>query len=277
MGSLTIDNDEIQKLEEIILSKKLKKVHPKSEYELLRIKDNDVSIVLYKSGKVVYSDTDASWRIIGSILKEEEIYDYILGSDETGKGEWFGPLVVVVTALTPGEIIELRKLGVRDSKTLKKPQIMKITNKMLDMDFIRHSRILVPKTYNKLYDEFKAEGKNLNDMMAWAHSAVIKETLNQIEFKSAKVIIDRFDFKKTEFRLLKLDKKNLDIVQKTRAESKIPVAAASIIAKYLFEKEVDKLNSKYGVDLRKLKPTDIDSNILPYVAKMHFKNVNITL
>ncbi len=173
--------------------------------------------------------------------------------------------------------MELRKLGIRDSKTIKKSQIMKLADILINMSFVRSSRRLIPKTYNKLYNEFKNEGKNLNELMAWAHSAVIKETLDQIEFQRAKVVIDKFDFEKTEYRLENVDKTNLEIIQKTGGESEIPVAAASIIAKYLFEKEVDKVNSKYDIDLRKSKPEDIDPEILPLVAKLHFKNVNAAL
>lgn len=271
MASMALSRDEIQKLKDIIASKKLNKVPAKSEYELLRVIDDKVKIVLYKSGKVVYND--ASRKIIDSILNSEN-YDYVLGSDEAGKGEWFGPLVVVATGLTPHDIINLRRLGVRDSKTLKKTQIEKLGNILLNMDFIRSSRILVPETYNRLYDEFRGEGKNLNDLMAWGHSAVIKEILAQIEYRKAKIVIDRFDLNKTEFRLLNLDRTNLEIIQKSGAESEIPVAAASIIAKYLFEGEVDKLNAMFRIDLRKLRPADIDPDILPYVAKMHFKNVS---
>ena len=273
MSSVSIDVNELQKLKGLIFKNKLKRIPVKSEYELLRIKDDDINIIVYKSGKVVHNDTESSKQIISSILEKDEIYDYILGSDETGKGEWFGPLVVVATAVSPNEIIELRKLGVRDSKTITKSQIMKLADVIINMEFVRHSRVLTPKTYNKLYNEFKNEGKNLNHMMAWAHSAVIKEILDQIEFKKAKVVIDKFDFEKTEYRLENVDKTNLEIIQKTGGESEIPVAAASIIAKYIFEKEVDKLNGKYGIDLRQSKPEEIDSEILPFVAKLHFKNV----
>ncbi|MCE7698806.1 MAG: hypothetical protein K8E24_008255 [Methanobacterium paludis] len=117
------------------------------------------------------------------------------------------------------------------------------------------------------------ENKNLNDMMAWAHSAVIQDLLEKIRFKKAKVVIDKFDFEKTRYRLEKVDKTNLKIIQKSGAESETAVAAASIIAKYIFEKEVDKLNRKYNMNLRKSKPEDIKRDLLPEVGKIHFKNV----
>lgn len=277
MGSLAISISEIQRLESIIQKKNLNRKAVKSNHELLRIKDNDITIIVYKSGKVVHNDSELSKQIIKSILKKESKYDYILGSDETGKGEWFGPLVVVSTALTPDEIVKLRMLGVRDSKTIKKPQLLKLAKKLIDMDFKRHSVILNPKTYNELYSKLQNEGKTLNDMMAWAHSVVIKELIKKIKFKNAKVVIDKFDVEKTEYRLENVDQTNLKVIQKSGGESEIPVAAASIVAKYLFESEVEKLNEEYQIDLRVVMPEDISADVLPNVAKIHFKNVKKSL
>jgi len=110
MGSLAISNDEFENLKGIIREEKLNCESVKNSYELLRIKENDIVIIVYRSGKVVYNDSDASKQIINSILIKDFEYDFILGSDETGKGEWFGPLVVVATALTPDEIVDLRML-----------------------------------------------------------------------------------------------------------------------------------------------------------------------
>ncbi len=271
--SLLLDAEEIKRTEHLIEEKHLKNVNLTNEYELLRVKDKDLNIILYKSGKLVYNGNKASTEFLNAILRKEENYDYILGSDETGKGEWYGPLVVVATALKPDEILELRKLGVMDSKDIKKPKLLKLAENLIKMDFIRHSVIIPPKTYNERYKEFSRENKSLNDFMAWAHSKVIKELLDQIKFTNAKVVIDQFDYKKMEYRLKKIDKTNLEIIQKTGGESETPVAAASIIAKYLFEQEVDKLDKKYGLKLRNSKPGDIDQEILPEIAKIHFKNV----
>jgi len=273
-SSLTISEKELQKLKGYILKTNLKRVPTTSEYELLRIKDGKVMIVVYKSGKVVHNGSEESEKILHEILKREEHYDFIFGSDETGKGEWFGPLVVTATALTPEQIIELRKLGVRDSKTIKKAELMKIAEQLFTMNFPRFTITLTPEKYNQMYTDFEKEGKSLNDMLAWAHSAVIKAMLKYVQAKKIKVVIDKFDFEKTEFRLETVDRTNVEIIQKSKGESEIPVAAASIIAKYTFETEVDKLNEKYGIDLRKAQPKDIDKSVLPFVAKLHFKNVN---
>lgn len=274
--SLTISEKELEKLKGYILKTKLKRVPTTNEYELLRIKDGNVMIVVYKSGKLVHNGSEGSERVLHEILKREEKYDFIIGSDETGKGEWFGPLVVTATALTPDEIIDLRRLGVRDSKTIKKEELMKLAKQLFKMNFARFTVTLVPERYNQMYSEFRNEEKSLNDLLAWAHSAVIKAMLKYIQGKNVKVVIDKFDFEKTEYRLESVDRTNVEIIQKSKGESEIPVAAASIIAKYTFETEVDKLNEKFKIDLRKLQPKDIDDTILPYVAKLHFKNVSST-
>jgi ribonuclease HIII len=272
-SSIQLDDEEIKKMKSLIEEKGLKKSKITNQYELLRVKDKNFNFVLYKSGKLVHNGNETSINFLNEILQIEDNYDYILGSDETGKGEWFGPLVVVATALKPDEIHELRKLGVRDSKNIKKPQLLKLAKNIIKLDFIRQSIIIPPKTYNIRYSELNKENKSLNDLMAWAHVKVIQKILGQIEFSNAKVIIDKFDYKKTEHQLEKINKTNLEVIQKSGAESETSVAASSIIAKYLFEKEVDKLDKEYGLNLRKSKPEDIDSAILSNVAKIHFKNV----
>ena len=99
--SLLLDAEEIRRTEHLVNEKHLKKANLTNEYELLRVKDKNLNIVLYKSGKLVHNGNNPSIEFLNAILKKEEKYDYILGSDETGKGEWYGPLVVVATALKP--------------------------------------------------------------------------------------------------------------------------------------------------------------------------------
>jgi ribonuclease HIII len=274
INSLIMSDKEIRNLKYIISKKELKEIPITNEYELIRIKDNKINLILYKTGKLVFSTNRDTIGILNSILLREKGYDYILGSDETGKGEWYGPLVVVATALTPEEIIELRLAGVKDSKTMKTPKIKEIALKIMEMDFPIQNIVLKPYSYNKLYKDFKKEKKSLNDLLAWAHSRVVHELLNKIEFERAKVFIDEFDQQKTEYRLGNYDRSRIEIIQKKGAESETPVATASIIAKYIFENEINNLNREYGLNLRNSNPKDIKTEKLPYMAKLHFKNVN---
>ena len=272
-NSLILSGKEMENLKAIINEISLNKYPITNKYELLRVKDQNINLILYNTGKLVFNETPETLDILNSILERQTGYDYFLGSDETGKGEWYGPLVVVATALKPEEIIKLRLMGVKDSKTIKTAKIIEIARQILETEITYNSIILNPQTFNKLCTEFKMEGKNLNDLMAWAHSRVIGDILKRIEFNQAKIVIDRFDREKTEKRLKKLEDSRINVIQKTKGESEIPVAAASIIAKYLFEMEVDKLNRRYELKLKNSSPEEINPEILQDVAKEHFKNV----
>jgi len=271
--SITLQDEEIERLKSYIEEYGLSRIPVKSRYELLRVKDRGIEMILYKSGRLVYNDSSEMRRIIDEILKIENEYTYILGTDEAGKGEWYGPLIVECVALKPREIDELRKIGVRDSKKLGKRRLLDLGDRLVRSKFIRKPLILMPETYNRSYRKFRLEGKTLNDLMAWAHARAIKDLIGKLKYERLKIIIDKFDLKKTEFRLRDLDKTGIEVVQKIRGESEIPVATASILAKYIFEKQVDELDKKFSIDLRKSRPDEIPREILPYVSKIHFKNV----
>lgn len=117
--SLKLSDEEVRKLKSLVKSEKLELQSP-NEYEVLRIHYNGIFLVLYTSNKLVYEDTSETKKILDFVLEKKNELKYYIGSDETGKGEWYGPLVIVGTCLTADQITELRKIGVRDSKTLSK-------------------------------------------------------------------------------------------------------------------------------------------------------------
>ena len=122
--------NELDKLKEIIITKKLKETNTTSNYELLRIRDDEINLICYKSGKIVYENNPQTMEIIRQILVKHSQYDYELGSDEAGKGESFGPLVTVCVALKPEQITELRTIGVKDSKQLSRREIVRISEEI---------------------------------------------------------------------------------------------------------------------------------------------------
>lgn len=279
MRSIQLSKSEADKLENIILKKSINTQSTKSQYEKLRVKQGNLNFILYNSLKLVFNDSNEMSELLNDLIIKEEIFDYFIGSDETGKGEWYGPLVIVAVALNSKQIKQFRLKGVQDSKRMKLSKIYEIAeNTLQQQNLVYHKLILRPKKYNDLYFEFTNEKKNLNDLMAWGHSVVIKEVLSKInsENQIIKVIIDKFDFQKTEFRLKNLKSTNIKIIQKSKGESEIPVALASIIAKYYFEKEVMDLNKLYHLDLKKIQPQNLlnlTKEILFNIAKIHFKNV----
>lgn len=197
-------------------------------------------------------------------------YEYTIGSDETGKGEWFGPLVVCAVATSNSENIKLKDAGVKDSKKLNKKQIREVYEKIMEMN-IKHEVIaLRPFSYNKLYNKFREEGKNLNHMLAYLHSKVINMLLDEIDSEDTLIIIDKFDAKKMNEYL----HTQSNMIQIENGERFIPVATSSIIAKYHYEKVLNELEERYNIRLnKKIKIKNIDKKILDKVAKTHFKNI----
>jgi|WetSurMetagenome_2_1015567.scaffolds.fasta_scaffold02894_12 ribonuclease HIII len=276
MKSVLLSPEELKELRRLLTEKKVSEIDVKSPHEIYRFDDKICGIFLvgYRSGNLVYKEGDAVKEILKDFLSEDDEYDYIVGTDEAGKGEWYGPLVVACVALKPNEIPIMRNMGVRDSKKLGRETLLKIGKDLSEGEKIKEVRVLSPEEYNKVYGEYSKNGKNLNDLMAQMHTDLIKKVLSELEYKKAKVVIDMFDYKKTEKLLRDLPKENLLIIQKTGGESETSVAAASILAKYLFEKEVDRLEKDHKIRIRGVKPKNIPKDLLSMVAKTHFKNVS---
>jgi ribonuclease HIII len=276
--SISIDVNELGRLRNYILSHNLKRAPTTNEHELLRIKDGEIDLVVYKTGKLVHNGSTASQEVVDFILNKDRSFDYLIGSDEVGKGEWYGPLVVTAVALKPLDVVRLRKIGVRDSKLLTRGGIERLAKEILASGISFKNVILMPETYNERYAEFKKEGKSLNDFLAWAHATAIKDLLSLISKESARIhiIIDKFDVEKTDLRLQRANVKqpNIEITQSSNGDTQLPVSVASILAKHAFEERVDQLDAKFEVHLRSNSPQNISKEKLPHLAKTHFKNVS---
>lgn len=251
-------------------------------YETLRVNEDNLMIVLYSSNMLVYKDNRNTRRIIESILEPKDEKMLYIGSDEAGKGEWYGPLVVAGTCLSIPEITEWRIEGVKDSKSLSYERLSQLAQKMMKR-ILWKSLVILPERYNQLYDRFFREGKNSNDILAWAHSIVIKDLITKSGNGYIEVIVDKFDQRKTDSRLttafkkIPIDEQKVKVIQKYHGEAEIPVAAASIIAKATFEREVKALSKKYNVQLGSVSPTDVPRDLLRKVAKVNFSNVRCLL
>jgi len=299
MKSITLTNNEITRFKNI--TKNYKHVTP-HQYEEIRIKDGEILFILYYSKKLVYKENNSTLNILNRIL-EVKVYDekdyfsdnhshhynrkpiedntislsdykFTIGSDESGKGAWFGPLVVTGVCTSNIQNNQLKEIGVTDSKKLSKTEINTIYNKIEELDILEETIVLRPFSYNQLYNTFQNKGKNLNHLLAYLHSKVIKQLIEQIKDKSNKedicVIIDKFDYEKmNEY----LNLPDIKVIQESNGERYTPVATSSIIAKYHYEKTMDELNKRYNINLRKSKPKDIRKKIMDKVAKTHFKNI----
>ena len=204
-----------------------------------------------------------------------------IGTDESGKGDVFGPLVVAAVAVNPAIVSELGRIGVKDCKQLSDKKVAEFADKIRQIAQGRYQELILPPSrYNSLYATLKKEGKNLNHLMGWAHARVIEDTLAIAPCNFA--IADKFaDVRLIENKLMARGR-TVVLIQKTHAEQNIAVAAASVLARDSFLRGLAGLSQKYGVDFPKGAGTPVAAAIrqfvaqhgkqsLPEVGKVHFR------
>lgn len=253
-----IDVTQIEDLHRRLLdSKDSSDLATKSEYEAFRIMFAGEAIVGYTSGKIVSNGPHSAAAVQNAILEmtPTTVVPLVIGSDEAGKGEWLGPMTVAAVALTPEQTAMMRALGVMDSKSMSVVRISELSKTVRRNALKVESLLISPETFNSQIEEFRKEGKNLNDMLAWAHTKVISEVYETIRTRNEhiKIVVDQFARVKTEARLRgKIDLGKVELVQRPKAEDEIAVAAASIIAREAREAWIDWACEKFGYDLREL-------------------------
>ena len=205
-----------------------------------------------------------------------------MGCDESGKGDVFGPLCCAACIVTQQEAIRLQQAGVCDSKNLTDQKILKLAvfiRKILEDRCV--VRTVMPGTYNQLYAEYKSKRQNLNHLLGGVHAGNIRVLLSK--YKCPCIIVDKFG--KEEYVLSQLDGlvKDHTIIQVTKGERDIAVAAASILAREAFVKAMDSLEQKFSMTFPKGAYAGIPETIalmierygegqLAEVGKLNFKN-----
>jgi len=220
------------------------------------------SVSYYKSGKVVIQGKDARQFIEFTfepvILQEArlgyekelnpEMYAPHFGIDESGKGDFFGPLVIAGAYVDEKLAEQLLELGVKDSKKISSDaKALELADKIKRVLSFRQEVLLIgPKRYNELYLKFG----NLNRLLAWGHAKVI-ELMHQRVPNCPRALSDQFAHPSLIQRELKTKKIEILLEQRTKAESDIAVAAASILARAGFLRKLGDLGTPYGLKLLK--------------------------
>jgi ribonuclease HIII len=171
-----------------------------------------------------------------------------IGVDESGKGDFFGPMVIAAAYVDETLFEQMEKLGVKDSKAItsdKKAmalgsEIRKLLGKRCDIIKIG------PAAYNRLY----AKMRSVNRILAWGHAQVIENVLPQVP-ECTFAISDQFGAKESVERALKQKGRGIKLIQRHKAESDMAVAAASILARERFLRELQGASTATGIDLRK--------------------------
>lgn len=198
-----------------------------------------------------------------------------IGVDESGKGDFFGPLCIAAVYADADGIEWLARQGVRDSKELSPAFIAGMAPKIRDR-LPHHIIAIGPAKYNELYDKFG----NLNSLLAWGHATAIEQLVEKTGCKD--ILIDQFAHESVVVKALK--KKGVDVAlqQRHRGEEDPVVAAASLLARTAFVDGMAVLSKRFGIALPKgAAPVVIrvgkqfvmehSRDELKEVAKLHFK------
>lgn len=281
----------------------------KPPYSVFQVKDYDCVITLYESGKVMFqgigADIEASYwteqeriknnRDVDEEIdkdkkkkeeKEAELKDdrfkgvATIGSDEVGTGDFFGPLVVTAAYVSREASSKLYELGVRDSKKVLDDKIRKI-GPILIKEYPHVTYILDNPTYNKWGIT------NMNKVKAILHNRVLTELLKKDKYDYKYIVVDQFCYPTMYFKHIEnapLKCKNITFT--THAEDKcLSVAVASIISRYVFLTEMDKLSKSLGINIPKGAGTEVDKvgaeivkkygfEKLKSISKINFKNTD---
>ena len=288
-------NDEIkEKMIEYYKDKKRDKVIP---YVVFQAQEEDTVITLYESGKCMFQGTSADvdaamWGVALENTKEKQeenrkadlkYYNCsAVGSDEVGTGDYFGPIVVTACYVSKDDIPFLEKLGVGDSKKIDDEKILKIAPQIAK-NIKYKSVILSNKEYNEKYNK----DINMNKIKAIMHNKVLYQLVNEEKPKYDYIIVDEFAREARYYEYVK----DQSAIQKgitflTKAEDKNnAVACASIISRYLFLREFDKICDSIHIPLPKGAGSDVDKvgeevvekygeEKLQEIAKVNFKNTD---
>jgi len=255
MTVLKIDKGKLVRLKTLLQKQpEIQELTTTNPFEAFRMKYENCTMIGYASGKIVVNREKGRLliqKLLAQISTTEKTT--VIGSDEAGKGEWLGPLVVAAVAVRPEQTLELETHGVMDSKELSVERIRELAGFLRKSNLRIAHRIISPSRFNELHKQMKNEKRTLNDLLAWGHAAVIEELFTPLskEERPIRVIVDEFEKIKTEERLRRvLDLNRIELIQQPNAEENVAVAAASIIARDLREDYLDHLSRKMNTNLR---------------------------
>ncbi|MCZ6780730.1 MAG: ribonuclease HIII [Nitrospirae bacterium] len=204
-----------------------------------------------------------------------------IGIDESGKGDYFGPLVIAAAYVNPVIERDLKLMQVRDSKRISDPRVLQLASDLRQV--CKHSIVAIgPERYNELYQKIG----NLNRLLAWGHARALENLLEQVDAQQA--IADQFGDERFILNALLEKGKHVQLVQRPKAEEDLAVAAASILARAEFLRRLSALSEKIGTSLPKGASPSVElaarmvvkkrgQDALRTIAKLHFRTTKAVL
>lgn len=270
----------------------------KPPYSVFQSEDCGTVVTLYESGKIMFQGVSADidynlWRDREMYLNKRDIdrelkakeskdnkkkeenndktykYSSTVGSDEVGTGDYFGPIVVTASYVDKTNIGKIMDLGVRDSKKITDEKILNIAPELIKMvPYVTY--ILSPEEYNRVGIT------NMNKVKAILHNKVLCNILKKDNFDYKYIVVDQFALVPKYFEHIKDAKEKVTNITFTpHAEDKcLSVAVSSIISRYVFLKELDKMSEKYGMQIPKGAGEQVDEFAREFVQKFGEKELN---
>ena len=267
-------------------------------YARFAVAKDKLNVVFYESGKLVVQGKGTQefveFVLEPEILKEVKLgYEEVLnpdlllarfGVDESGKGDFFGPLCVAGVYVNESVVRTWKNSGIRDSKNISsEKKIAEFADLIRDTPGCVNSVVPIGnEAYNRLY----AKMKSMNTLLAWGHARVIENLMLQkhrMNPAPVRAISDQFASSKDVVAksLMSLGRE-IELVQRHKAEEDVAVAAASILARHEFVSRLAALEKEFGLKLPKGASAAVDAAAkefiakhgtknLPMVAKMHFR------
>lgn len=294
---LVMKPEEIEKVMAYYLNNKIERSAPGV---IFAAKLSDTAVTIYKSGKVMFQGNGASreaalWggiskkneKVVSSNIKGDTLPENferfsVVGSDETGTGDYFGPIIVAACFVREDQVKLVKELGVKDSKMLTDELMRKMAPDL--MATLTYS-VLVLK--NEKYNEIQSRGWSQGKIKALMHNQAIKHVLKKMApEKPAYILIDQFAERSIYYNHIKAEKEIIreNVLFSTKAEQlHVSVAAASIIARYAFLKEMDRLSEIANTSIPKGASAKVDeiaakiylkhgADFLKSITKWHFAN-----
>lgn len=269
------------------------------EWTIFFAQKNKLSVAVYEKGPKVlvqgrrvkeFVQFELEPKILGEArlgyeeVHSPEIFQPHFGVDESGKGDFFGPLVISGVYVDRGIARKLLDSGVVDSKRIgSDSRIRALADTIRQSSLGLMETVLIgPAKYNELYEKFG----NLNKLLGWGHARVIENLLTK-KSDCPRALSDQFaDARVVEQSLLRHGRK-IDIEQRPRAESDIAVAAASILAREAFINWLERKGKEIGLRLERGTSASVKEtakklvemngpDALRTVAKTHFRTAHET-
>lgn len=266
------------------------------QYSQWRAKTSQLQAIYYTSGKLLIQGKNIENIVakIKLILGEINIIETptknntttlidtngekYIGTDESGKGDFFGSLVIAGVQIDDTNRSKFIQMGIKDSKKLKDDTIVKMAA-IIKANAVHSVVVITPAKYNELYSKFN----NLNRLLAWGHARVIENILDKSPCNYA--LADKFGDESLIQNALLTKGKSITLKQSVRAEADIAVAAASVLARAEFVKKIQELSKKYEINFSKgvsdCVITQAKEFVAKYsysrlneIAKLHFKTIN---